>query len=68
MSSNLAEFLVARITGESLFSKSTGGRARPTTDEISRLAYHFYERRGRHNGRDVEDWLLAEQELRHHYA
>jgi hypothetical protein len=27
----------------------------------------LYELRGRQNGHDREDWLLAEQELRQHY-
>ena len=39
----------------------------PTPAEIARLAYHFYEMRGRQNGYDVEDWLLAEHELTQHY-
>lgn len=32
--------------------------------EIARLAYEFYERRGREDGHDVEDWLEAEQIVR----
>jgi len=28
--------------------------------EIARLAYRFYEERGRVDGYDVEDWLRAE--------
>ncbi len=28
-------------------------------EEIRRLAYEFYEERGREDGRDVEDWLRA---------
>ncbi|RPH64665.1 MAG: DUF2934 domain-containing protein [Acidobacteria bacterium] len=34
---------------------------------MARLAYHFYERRGRRDGHDVDDWLSAERELAHHY-
>jgi hypothetical protein len=48
-------------------TKDTGGRERPSRDEIARLAYYFYETRGRRDGLDVDDWLAAEQELRHHY-
>jgi hypothetical protein len=68
MSCTLTDVVIASLTGERLTAQPTGGRARPTIDEIARLAYHRYEQRGRQNGRDVEDWLLAEQELRHHYA
>ena len=31
---------------------------------IARLAYQRYEARGRMDGRDVEDWLTAERDLR----
>ncbi len=33
-------------------------------DEIRRRAYELYEQRGREGGRDLEDWLRAESELR----
>lgn len=33
-------------------------------DEIARHAYELYLSRGREDGRDVEDWLRAEHELR----
>ena len=48
--------------------KNTGRRLYPTHDEIARLAYSLYESRGRQEGCQLEDWLLAEQELVHHYA
>lgn len=36
-------------------------------DEISRVAYTYWETRGCVDGHDVEDWLMAEQEvLRRH--
>ena len=47
--------------------KFTGGRVPPTGDEIARLAYQFYEARGRRNGHDVDDWLSAERELARRY-
>ena len=47
--------------GRTMMAKYTGGRARPSRDEIARLAYHFYETRGRRGGKDVDDWLSAEQ-------
>jgi hypothetical protein len=59
--------IAARITGEGSMAKYTGGRESPSRDEIARLAYHFYETRGRRDGQDVDDWLAAEQELVRHY-
>lgn len=35
----------------------------PTENEIERLAYELYEQRGREDGHDREDWLLAEAQL-----
>jgi hypothetical protein len=32
--------------------------------EIARRAYELYERRGGGHGRDLDDWFLAENELR----
>ena len=55
------------MTGECAMGMYTGGRNYPTRDEIAQLAYHTYETRGRENGYDIEDWLRAEQELKHHY-
>jgi Protein of unknown function (DUF2934) len=55
--------IAAHITGAGSMSKYTGGRTSPTHDEIARLAYHFYETRGRWDGHDVDDWLSAEREL-----
>jgi hypothetical protein len=34
--------------------------------DIQRLAYHFWEDRGRPCGSSEEDWFRAERELRHH--
>ena len=33
-------------------------------DEIARRAYDLYEARGAEDGRDLDDWLRAERELR----
>jgi Protein of unknown function (DUF2934) len=62
----LPDFL-AKLTGEELVIADTGDIERPTQSEIARLAYDFYERRGGGHGHDVDDWLSAERELRHHY-
>jgi hypothetical protein len=36
----------------------------PTQDEIERRANELYELRGREDGHDRDDWLLAEAQLR----
>lgn len=36
-----------------------------TRDQIAQRAYELYEQRGGEHGRDLEDWLTAEKELRH---
>lgn len=33
-------------------------------EEISLVAYQLYERRGREDGHDLEDWLKAEEIVR----
>jgi hypothetical protein len=33
-------------------------------DDIERRAYELYEGRGREDGRDLDDWLQAESEVR----
>ena len=57
----------AALAGEQLMSFRTGRRDHPSQGEIARLAYRLYERRGRQDGHDVDDWLSAERELTHHY-
>jgi hypothetical protein len=37
---------------------------RPSVQEVSRRAFEIWERNGRTHGRDVENWLQAEAELR----
>ena len=32
-------------------------------DQIRRRAYELYEKRGREDGHDLEDWLRAEEEV-----
>jgi hypothetical protein len=59
--------IAAILTGQRTMTKYTGGRERPSRNEIAERAYHFYERRGRQDGHDVDDWLSAERELAHHY-
>jgi hypothetical protein len=38
----------------------------PSHDRIRERAYELYESRGRENGKDEQDWLRAEQEIRAH--
>jgi hypothetical protein len=55
-------------TGERLWANYNIGRPRPPShSEIARLAYFFYQMRGRRDGRDIDDWLAAERELTRDY-
>jgi hypothetical protein len=40
----------------------------PTAGDIERRAYGFYLLRGMADGKDVEDWIRAEEELRREFA
>jgi Protein of unknown function (DUF2934) len=55
--------IAAALTSEEMLTKDTGGDAPPSRDAIARLAYQFYDMRGRQDGHDVEDWVMAEREL-----
>jgi hypothetical protein len=49
---------------DAVATRSPNGSA--TTDvraHIAALAYELYEQRGRWDGHDVEDWLVAEQRV-----
>jgi hypothetical protein len=35
---------------------------------VEKLAYQFWEERGRPSGSPKEDWFRAERELRHHFG
>ena len=39
-------------------------RREPSRQEIARRAHELYVRRGGEHGKDVEDWVRAERELR----
>ena len=54
---------VTSAAGEWGMGRYTSHRLAPTHDEIAQLADCFYELRGRQDGHEMEDWLLAEQEL-----
>lgn len=59
--------LTGSITGERLVGTYTGESERPSADAVAQLAYRFYLMRGQQDGRDTEDWLIAEGELTQHY-
>lgn len=42
----------------------TRGTSGPSFQEVSRRAFEIWERNGRLPGRDLENWLQAEDELR----
>ena len=58
--------IVTALTGERLIAKRTSGRKSPSFDEVARLAYRLYDRRGRQDGDDLDDWLSAERALACH--
>jgi DUF2934 family protein len=43
---------------------TTNVGARVSMHDISRRAYELFQERGSEHGHDIEDWLLAEAELR----
>ena len=45
-------------------SSSNDGSDDPTYDEIAEAAYQRYLQRGGGDGRDFDDWLEAERELK----
>jgi hypothetical protein len=55
------------------FSKSSTSRSSSKIDEaklqqrISELAYHIWERKGKPFGKDWENWLQAEKQIRAKY-
>ena len=44
--------------------KLNNGEARPTHEQIAQRARAIYEQSGRTPGRDLENWLQAESQLR----
>jgi hypothetical protein len=44
-------------------ARESGGRSRPSLDEIAKLAYSYWEARGGVGGSALEDWLRAERAL-----
>jgi len=50
--------------GPSYRVKSKIEQAPPTKEQIEARAYGLYLQRGRKDGQDLEDWLIAENELK----
>lgn len=52
------------------FSRSAVSKSSPTVDEaklnrmIREMAYHIWERKGKPFGKDWENWLQAEKQIR----
>jgi hypothetical protein len=44
----------------------TSGCQIPLEDLINKRAYDLFERRGRGHSHEIEDWLRAEHEIKHH--
>ena len=60
--------LRANVINALHFGPDTSGLSFEAWPELIRLrAYQLFESRGRQPGRELDDWLAAERELRHHY-
>lgn len=53
----------AETTADRQMEQSTAA-AMVNPDDVARRAYELYEARGAEPGRDLDDWLRAEEELR----
>ena len=57
----------AAIARRAMMTEPTDSIEPPSRDAVARLAYQLYNMRGCQDGRDVEDWLIAERELEELY-
>ena len=48
--------------------RSTIEQALPTKEQIEARAFELYLQRGGKDGQDLEDWLIAEKELKQEQA
>lgn len=48
--------------------KRPAEKANSEEDEVRARAYELFQERGGENGHDAEDWLRAEDEIRHNWA
>jgi len=56
--------MAKRNTFNELDTPRPDGDFELSRDEIAQRAYDLYQARGAEDGRDVDDWLRAERELR----
>jgi hypothetical protein len=54
----------SKTTSGMSLRKQADVTAAPSLSDVQRRAYELYLQRGRGHGRDVEDWLEAERQLR----
>jgi hypothetical protein len=54
----------SRYSPEETQSYNPAAHETPTYDQIAEAAYHRYLRRGAEDGRDFDDWVEAERELK----
>jgi len=54
---------VKRTTSISDAEPATSEQLQDMTDQIRARAHELYELRGREDGHDLDDWLLAESQL-----
>jgi DUF2934 family protein len=66
MTGSKTDFITTGITGERPAETAAEWQAHPMKSEIERLAYRLYESRGRRDGHDVDDRVLAEREITRH--
>ena len=52
-----------RTTSISDAEPATSEQLQDMTDQVRARAYELYELRGREDGHDLDDWLLAESQL-----
>jgi hypothetical protein len=58
---------IYRETSDIHYGADTHGCTTECVPElIRRRAYQFFEARGRHSGHELDDWLQAEREIKHH--
>ena len=65
MQFDISSTIANHLTREILLARDDEGEEQASRDRVSQRAYEIYERRGRADGSDLEDWLKAEQELKH---
>jgi hypothetical protein len=58
-----------QVIANTFYGADTRGCPAERVSELIRIrAYQLFEARGRHPGHDVDDWLQAELELKHHLS